>query len=113
MLKEESTTTKTTGTDTFRDQVDAVKAFDALSKSINDEIGEMEKTKDFKSATDHRKEMDEIKRAWIKIEDVRRQNKEANKQIEKKLEDIEKKKEEETAWIDAQWERIEKARAAR
>lgn len=82
-----------------------------LTKSINSKIEEEEKDKDFLSADSHKKEVDEVKMAWRKIEEVREKNKKEKTQIDEKWEEVENKKKKETAAIDEAWDRIEKAKA--
>jgi len=85
---EETQTTK-------KEKVDAVKAYDMLTKMINEKIEKEEDKRDFEAATKHKRQLQGIKREWEQIDRILKAH-------------TAKKDQEDKERVDRQWDEMQK-----
>lgn len=89
------------------DKINAIKAYDMLTKDINAKIEQEEQGRNFQAASNHRRELHKIKQEWERIEEVNQEHKEEKQRIDEQWEKIQEKRQDEKTKIDEQWDQFE------
>jgi outer membrane PBP1 activator LpoA protein len=86
-----------------KDKVDAVTAYDMLSKSINAKIEEDERRKSAEAAKKHRRELESLKSEWSKIEEEHKRHINEKAKIDQYWKEVDQKNALEKKKIDEQF----------